>query len=97
MTREIPLTQAVHEGCGCHHANAEPPEIDAHALPHAIRHAAILGAVASLAPGAALVVKAPHDPLPLLAQIAQIHGDAIEVEYLDRTPEVVRVRLTARA
>ena len=32
-----------------------------------------------------MVLIAPHDPLPLLAQLAQREGDAVEVSYLQRT------------
>lgn len=63
-------------------------------MPHAIRHGAILGALASLQPGTAMVLIAPHDPLPLLGQVYDIYGDAIEVAYLDRAPQAVRLKLT---
>ena len=80
--------------CTCGHHDEELPVLDARAIPHAIRHAAILGAVASLSPGKALALVAPHNPLPLLAQIRDAHGDAIAVEYLDRAPDAVQVQLT---
>ena len=32
-------------GCGCHEAHTELPELDARAIPHAIRHATIKGAL----------------------------------------------------
>ena len=73
--------------CTCGHHDEELPVLDARAIPHAIRHAAILGAVASLTPGKALALVAPHNPLPLLAQIREAHGDAIEVSYLQEGPE----------
>ncbi len=94
MTQEIPVTQAKQGGCGCGCSHNETPVLDARSLAPAIRHGAILGAVASLAPGAAVVLIAPHDPLPLLAQIRDAHGDAIAVEYLDRAPDAVQVQLT---
>lgn len=71
----------------------EPPELDARLIPTPIRHGAILGALGQVAPGQAMVLVAPHDPLPLLAQIAEREGDAIGVSYLERGPEAWRVRL----
>ena len=96
MTQEIPVTQAKQGGCGCGCSHNETPVLDARSLAPAIRHGAILGAVASLAPGAAVVLIAPHDPLPLLAQIREAHGDAIEVSYLQEGPEAWTLKL-ARA
>ena len=82
--------------CTCAHHDEELPVLDARAIPHAVRHAAILGAVASLSPGKALALVAPHNPLPLLAQIREAHGDAIEVSYLQEGPEARTLKL-ARA
>ena len=90
---EIPLAQAEHQ-CGCGHEHDAEPVLDARAIPHAIRHATIFGALDSIAPGAGLVLIAPHDPLPLLGQVYDIYGDAIEVAYLDRAPQAVRLKLT---
>jgi len=92
-TTDIPVTEAKHS-CQCGHENEALPELDAREVPHAIRHGAILGALASLQPGAALVLIAPHDPLPLLGQMRDLYGDAVEVEYLDRAPKAVRLKLT---
>ncbi|HHU40075.1 MAG TPA: DUF2249 domain-containing protein [Propionibacterium sp.] len=82
--------------CTCGHHDEDLPVLDARAIPHAIRHAAILGAVASLTPGKALALVAPHNPLPLLAQVREAHGDAIEVSYLEEGPEAWTLKL-ARA
>lgn len=82
--------------CGCGEHDEHLPVLDARAIAHAIRHAAILGAVASLAPGQAFALIAPHNPLPLLAQIKAAHGDAIEVSYLEEGPEAWTLKL-ARA
>ena len=48
---------------------SEEEVLDVHAIPHFVRHAAILGALASLSPGFALTIKAGHLPAPLLAQV----------------------------
>ena len=72
-------------------------ELDARGVPHAIRHATIFGALDSLRADTALVLVAPHDPLPLLAQLEQRSPGAFEVSYLERGPEAWRLRLLRRA
>lgn len=89
---DLPLTEKK-GGCSCGHHDEELPVLDARQIPHAIRHAAILGAVDSLTPGRALALVAPHDPQPLLAQIEAAHGKSIEVSYLERGPEAWTLRL----
>lgn len=69
------------------------PELDARTVPHAIRHAVILGALDSLGPRDGLVLIAGHDPLPLLAQVRSRFGDRFAVTYLDRGPEAWRLQL----
>lgn len=70
-------------GCACGHHSGEPVLV-AGEIPHAIRHGAILGAIAQLAPGASMILEAPHDPVPLLAQIREREGDAVEITYVER-------------
>lgn len=83
--------------CGCGEVDdAGHPELDARLVPHAIRHATIFGALDAVAPGAAMVLVAPHDPLPLLAQIAQRTPEAFEVTYLERGPEAWRLQFVRR-
>lgn len=92
MTTELPLTDTS-TACNCGHEHGEP-ELDARAIPHAIRHATIFGALSAVQPGNSLILIAPHDPLPLLAQIHEREGEgAIEVSYLERGPEAWRLRL----
>lgn len=91
---QLPLTEA-RTGCGCGDDH-DTPELDARAIPHAIRHAAIFGALGAIKPGGAMILVAPHDPLPLLAQIEQREGDAIRVDYLQRGPDAWRLRLARR-
>ena len=81
-------------GCDCHDEQTAAPELDARMIPHAIRHGAILGALGSLPTGAAMVLVAPHDPQPLIAQIAQLEGEAVSVSYLQRGPEVWKLQLS---
>ena len=89
---ELEITE-VRSACGCHEDHGEP-ELDARAIPHALRHAAILGSLASLTPGRAMGLIAPHDPLPLLAQIQDAYGDAVEISYLQRGPESWTLKFT---
>lgn len=80
-------------GCTCGEHAHEEPVLDARTLPHAIRHAAIFGALDSIPAGSGLVLVAPHDPLPLLAQASDRYDGALSVEYLERGPEAWRLRL----
>lgn len=71
----------------------ELPELDVRTVPHAIRHATVFGALDSLRPQEGLVLVAPHDPLPLLAQIRERSGDRFAVRYLQRGPGDWRLQL----
>jgi uncharacterized protein (DUF2249 family)/iron-sulfur cluster repair protein YtfE (RIC family) len=80
--------------CGC--GEQDPgvlPEFDARAVPHEIRHATVFGALGSLGQGSGLVLVAPHDPLPLLAQMEERWPGAFSVDYLERGPEAWRISL----
>ncbi len=79
-------------GCG-HEHSTDAPKLDARLIPHAIRHGAILGALGQVRPGSAMVLVAPHNPLPLLAQIAQQFED-VSVSYLVEGPEEWQLLLT---
>lgn len=79
--------------CGCHETDAALPELDARAIPHAVRHAAVFGALDSLGQGAGLVLVAPHDPQPLLAQMEARWPETFSVEYVERGPEAWRIKL----
>ena len=65
-------------------------------IPHAIRHAAIFGALDSLTPGAAIELIAPHEPLPLLAQIDNRYQQGFDISYLERGPEQWRLRMARK-
>jgi uncharacterized protein (DUF2249 family) len=83
--------------CNCGEKDGDGyPELDARAVPHAIRHATIFGALDAVRPGGGLVLVAPHDPLPLLAQVEQRAPGAFEVSYLERGPEAWRVAFARR-
>jgi uncharacterized protein (DUF2249 family) len=88
-----------HEEQTCSCGETDPgshPELDARAIPHAIRHATIFGALDAVRPGRGLVLVAPHDPVPLLAQLEQRQPGAFDVEYLTRGPEAWRLLLVRR-
>lgn len=69
------------------------PELDARSIPHAFRHATIFGALDTVAAGRAMVLIAPHDPLPLLAQLEQRSPGQFGVSYQERGPESWRLLL----
>lgn len=95
---DIAPRRAAAGGCNCGCSSREElPELDARLIPPAIRHGAIFGALDSLAPGTALALVAPHDPLPLLRQIGERYGDDVEATYLVSGPETWRVRLARQA
>jgi len=81
-------------GCACGEHNEDIPELDVQTIPHAIRHASIFGALGGLRPGGALIISATHNPLPLLAQLRDRHGDEFETSYLDEGPERWRILVT---
>ena len=84
--------------CGCGEVDGPGyPELDARAVPHAIRHATIFGALDAVLPGGGMVLVAPHDPVPLLAQIDQRSPGVFDVEYLERGPEAWRLVFVRRA
>ncbi len=57
---------------------------DARGVAKRFRHAAIFGALDALRPGETMRFANDHDPLPLLAQIADRYGERISVEYRQR-------------
>ncbi len=93
-----PATAAAHGGgCGCHEVDDEVPELDARSIPHAIRHPMVFAALDEVPSGGAMVIVAPHDPLPLLDQIQARTPDRFTIEYLQRGPGAWRLRFTRTA
>ncbi len=78
-------------GCGCG-GQAVEPELNIQAIPRQIRHGAVLGALASLAPGEAMVLVAPHEPRRLLAQVDATFPGIFEITPLESEIDSVRVR-----
>ena len=93
----FPLTESAphpeNGACGCGESAAGAPELDVRTIPHAIRHATVFGAWSAIPVGGSLVIVAPHDPKPLLAQLAEREGP-VSVTYLDEGPDAWRLRLT---
>ena len=80
--------------CGCGETDGPAhPELDARAIPHAIRHATIFGALDGIRPGKGMVLVAPHDPLPLLDQLEQRAPGVFAIEYLERGPVCWRLSM----
>ncbi|HWC21409.1 MAG TPA: DUF2249 domain-containing protein [Flexivirga sp.] len=92
---ELPITEVHSCRCGCSD-NADLPELDTRTIPHALRHGAVFGALATLRPGQGLVLIASHDPKPLVAQIAEGTDGAIAVSYLVEGPEAWHLRMIRR-
>lgn len=90
MRTNLPLNETpsqAHSGtCGCHSHQDELPTLDARSIVPRLRHAAIFGALESLNPGESMGLIAPHNPLPLLQQIQDKHGSAVDVSYLSEEP-----------
>jgi uncharacterized protein (DUF2249 family) len=83
--------------CGCGEVDGPGyPELDARAVPHAIRHATIFGALDAVGPGGGMVLVAPHDPLPLIGPIEQRSPGEFTISYLERGPEAWRLQLVRR-
>ena len=83
--------------CHCgHQDDAGYPELDARTIPHAIRHATIFGALDAVRPGSGMVLVAPHDPKPLLAQVEQRSPGAFDVQYVETGPEAWRLAFVRR-
>ncbi len=85
-----------HDGgpCSCGESDSGTPELDARTIPHAIRHATVFGAFDAIPSGGSMVLIAPHDPQPLLRQLAVRANGRLDVSYLQRGPEAWRLRLT---
>lgn len=94
MTQQsLPLTDKSQSACGCGCTDEGIPALDVRSIPHAIRHATVFGAFGAIASGGSMDLVAPHNPLPLLAQLRDHFGE-IEVTYLVEGPEDWALRLT---
>ncbi|HEX6019075.1 MAG TPA: DUF2249 domain-containing protein [Burkholderiaceae bacterium] len=81
------------------HIHLSPDAIypfDARGIAKRFRHAAIFGALDSLQPGETMRFANDHDPLPLLAQIAQRYGESVSMEYRRREPGEIVIDFVVR-
>jgi uncharacterized protein (DUF2249 family) len=95
MTSELPVIPA-RSSCRCGDVADGHPVLDARTISHEVRHAAIFGALDSLRPGKILEIIAPHEPLPLLAQIEKRYDGGFDVSSREHAPDEWRVRLERR-
>jgi uncharacterized protein (DUF2249 family) len=89
------MPQEVAVSCECGVLDHQPlPELDVRSVPDSIRHATVFGALDSLSFNGGLLLVAPHDALPLLAQIQRRTPNQFEVIYLKRGPDHWRLQFT---
>jgi len=98
LAEEDAQTSTQEGGCGghctCGGQSDAAPELDARLIPPAIRHASILGALGAVLPGDSMVLIAPHEPVPLLEQLAEAQPGEWTAVSSQSGPEEWRVRLT---
>lgn len=87
---------AASHSCGCCESDTDDPVLDVREVPHSIRHATVFGAFDAVPDGGALVLVAPHDPIPLLEQLDYLASGRLEIHYEQRGPEAWRLRLIKR-
>ena len=76
------------------HLHLLPEQIypfDARGIAKRFRHAAIFGALDSLNSGEIMRLVNDHDPLPLLAQLEQRYGAAVNIQYKQREPGQIMI------
>lgn len=101
LSESAHVSEAPHSGgghsCSCGEVDGpDYPELDARSVPHAIRHATIFGALDSVQSGSGMILVAPHDPLPLLAQLEQRSPGIFQIDYLEQGPEAWRLSFVRR-
>ena len=92
MIRTVPLATSSDDGCSCGNDAHAEVVLDVRLIPHAIRHGSVFGAFDAVPAGGSLVLVAPHNPLPLLTQLAE--RAPIGVEYLVEGPDEWRLRIS---
>ena len=80
--------------CTCGSGGTAVPVLDVLALPASVRHAAIHGALGAIPVSGSIVLAAPHEPLPLLAELEELHPGDFLVTYVERGPETWRLKFT---
>lgn len=81
-------------------ANTITPDLrypfDARGVAKRFRHAAIFGAFDTLRPGESMLFVNDHDPLPLLDQLQQRYGAAVEINYVAREPGQIVIEFSRK-
>ncbi|EEW50877.1 hypothetical protein HMPREF0290_0529 [Corynebacterium efficiens YS-314] len=72
------------------------PTLNASEIPHAVRHGAIHGALGTRNVGEAMILIAPHNPLPLLKEV-EAREETFELEYLREGPTDWHIKFTRTA
>lgn len=76
----------------CNHTTPEAIyPFDARGIAKRFRHAAIFGALDALQPGEVMRFVNDHDPIPLLHQMQERYGEAVEIKYQERAPQGVMI------
>jgi len=84
--------------CAHHHVSPDATyPFDARGIAKRFRHAAIFGALDALTPGERMRFVNDHDPLPLLAQLQQRYGAALDIEYQHREPGAIVIDFIKQA
>ncbi|MBK4137181.1 DUF2249 domain-containing protein [Corynebacterium macginleyi] len=69
------------------------PTLNVTLIPHAVRHGAIHGALGTLNVDQALILIAPHNPLPLLKEVEE-REEKFEVSYLKEEENDYHIKFT---
>ncbi len=80
--------------CTCGKGGAAAPVLDVRAIPSAVRHAAVQGALGAIPVSGSLLLAAPHDPIPLLTELETDHPGEFDVSYVERGPDNWLLKLT---
>ena len=81
------------------HLHLQPDQLyafDARGIAKRFRHAAIFCALDALTSGETMRFRNDHDPLPLLAQLRERYGDAVEIKYVSREPGEIVIDFVRR-
>lgn len=83
----------------CSHHHTDPIAVyafDARGVAKRFRHAAIFGAIDALDAGETMRFVNDHDPVPLLHQLQARYGDAVAIEYVQRSPGEIVIDFSRR-
>ncbi|MEO8854840.1 MAG: iron-sulfur cluster repair di-iron protein, partial [Ginsengibacter sp.] len=70
--------------------------LDATLLHPSVKHATIFNRFDALKPGESFELHNDHDPRPLRFQLENMHGDIFTWDYLEKGPELFRIKITKK-